>query len=125
VIGGFKMKYPLFAIIYNWKGLKEENYLYTEEELKQFDNELYKDCIENPDEWHDSQKIECAWKTWMGKFIESENELKLFVNGYYNDEPDEDVDWYWENVIDNDLYGRASNTMSEVLDELNLGVGLI
>ena len=30
------MKYPLFGIIYNWKGLKEENYLYTEEELKQF-----------------------------------------------------------------------------------------
>ena len=28
------MKYPLFGIIYNWKGLKEENYLYTEEELK-------------------------------------------------------------------------------------------
>ena len=25
------MKYPLFGIIYNWKGLKEENYLYTED----------------------------------------------------------------------------------------------
>ena len=37
----------LFGIIYNWKGLKEENYLYTEEELKQFDNELYEDLSQD------------------------------------------------------------------------------
>ena len=57
------MKYPLFGIIYNWKGLKEENYLYTAEELKQFDKELYENCIAYPSEWHDSTKAECAWKT--------------------------------------------------------------
>lgn len=112
------MKYPLFGIIYNWKGLKEENYLYTEDELKQLDIELYKDCVENPDEWHDSQKADCAWKTWMGKLIKDEHELKLFIDGYYNDEPEENEDWYWENVENNDLYGVKSNTMKRIMEGL-------
>ena len=42
--------FPLFGIIYNWKGLKEENYLYTAEELRLFDEELYQDCMTKPDD---------------------------------------------------------------------------
>jgi len=109
--------YPLFGIIYNWKGLKEENYLYTAEELKKFDEELYNMCIEDPNQWFDSPKIECAWKTWMGTLIKDECELKRFIGGYYNDKPSEsDADWYWENVMDNDLYGVKSDTMKDVLE---------
>lgn len=118
------MKYPLFGIIYNWKGLKEENYLYTAEELKQFDEELYEDCIEgNLNEWHDSTKAPCAWKTWMGFAITEEKYLKMFLEGDYNDtwREEEDDGWYWENVEDNDLYGYPSNTMREALVEMKRG----
>ena len=114
------MKYPLFGIVYNWKGLKEENYLYTEEELKKFDEELYEDCMNGkPGEWYDSTKAECAWKTWMGFKIETEDELNAFLSGDYNDmeKTEEDEDWYWENVECNNLYGYESNTMKEALVE--------
>ena len=116
------MKYPLFGIIYDWKGLKEENYLYTEEELKRFDKELYEDCMAKPYEWHDSTKAECAWKTWMGFKIVGENFLKLFLSGQYNEteREEEDEGWYWENVDSNDLYGCASNTMREALAEIKI-----
>lgn len=114
------MKYPLFGIIYNWKGLKEENYLYTAEELKQFDEELYEDCMAVPYEWHDSTKAECGWKTWIGRQIKNEYELKSFLSGDYNDteRTEEDEDWYWENVEINDLYGYVSHTMIDALFEL-------
>lgn len=115
------MKYPLFGIIYNWKGLKEENYIYTAEELKQFDKELYEDCINGHlNEWHDSVKADCPWKTWMGFAIMEEKYLKMFLSGEYNEteRADEDDDWYWENVEDNDLYGYPSNTMKEALDKI-------
>ena len=115
------MQYPLFGIIYNWKGLKEENYLSTEEELKQFVIELYEDCMNGkPGEWHDSTKAECAWKTWMGFAITEEKYLKMFLDGDYNETEREEVDedWYWENVEDNDLYGYVSSTMRDALDEM-------
>ena len=117
------MKYPLFGIIYNWKGLKEENYLYTSEELKQFDEKLYEDCMAKPDEWHDSTKAECGWKTWMGVAIKNERELKEFLNGEYNDtcRAEDDEDWYWDIIESNDLYGRKSNTMREALAEMQRG----
>lgn len=114
------MKYPLFGIIYNWKGLKEENYLYTEEELEQFDKKLYEDCMARPDEWHDSTMPECGWKTWMGIMLKNEKELMDFLNGEYNDtlRADEDEDWYWDTIESNDLYGYKSNTMREALAEM-------
>ena len=114
------MKYPLFGIIYNWKGLKEENYLYTAEELQRFDKELYEDCMAKPNEWHDSIMPDCSWKTWMGTAIKDKNELEWFLVGNDNDTErvEYDEDWYWENVEDNDLYSCASSTMREALAEI-------
>lgn len=110
------MNYPVFAIIYNWKGLKEENYLYTEQELKTFDKELYDDCISDVNNWHDSSKSVLACKTWTGKAILSDEDLKKFLSGEYNDK--EDIgDWYWENSQLNDLYAIDSNTMKKALIE--------
>ena len=114
----------LFGIIYNWKGLKEENYLYTEEELKRFDNELCEDCIAKPNEWHDSKKAECAWKTWMGILIDNESMLRDFLNGKFNDteRTEVDEDWYWDNIESNSLYGHSSDTMRRVLEKLDVEV---
>ena len=113
------MKYPLFGIIYNWKGLKEENYLYTARDLKKFDKELYDNCMENPHEWHDSTLCECAWKTWMGFRLDDEFALERFLTGDYNEDLETEIDgWYWENVEDNDLYGLASDTMKRALADM-------
>lgn len=115
------IQYPLFGICYNWKGLKEENYLYTADELKRFDPDLYLDCVQSPDDWHDSMLADCGWKTWMGTKIDNERQLRDFIRGFYNDVKlvKEDPDWYWENSLDNDLYGERSDTMKNVLNELN------
>lgn len=115
------------GIIYNWKGLKEENYLYTLDEMAKYDFELLRDCINNPDVFNDSQKIECANKTWEGRLLRTDKEVKDFCNGHWNENiellkqqnPKNDYgDWYWENVLDNDLYGKKSETMKQNLDRL-------
>ena len=115
------------GIIYNWKGLKEENYLYTLDEMAEFDFELLRDCLNNPDTFNDSQKSECANKTWEGRLIKTDEEIRAFLRGCSNSDvellkyknPETDYsDWYWENVLDNDLYGKKSETMKQNLDRL-------
>ena len=117
------------GIIYNWKGLKEENYIYTLDELAELDMDLLIQCLTNPDEWHDSVKAECAWKTWRGKLLRSDAQIEGFLNGAYNDDPYEDEyfvsDWYWANQISNDLYGVSSSTMSKELERFNVPKKLI
>ena len=114
----------LFGIIYNWKGLKEENYLYTEEELKRFDKKLYEDCMAKPNEWCYSTMPVCGWKTWDGILIDSEEMLEKFLSGGFNDleRMEVDEDWYWNNEENNDLYGYASDTMRKTLEKLNMEV---
>lgn len=112
----------LIGIIYNWKGLKEENYLYTLDELAKYDFELLKDCINNQGVFNDSSKATASNKTWMGRLLKTDEEVKTFIEGRWNDDielikqenPDTDYsDWYWENVLDNDLYGEKSDTMKK------------
>lgn len=114
------------GIIYNWKGLKEENYLYTLDEIAKYDFELLKDCLNNPDVFNDSTKSMSANKTFMGKLLKTDEEVKDFLMGKYNDNieevqfnnPDTDYsDWYWEDVSDNDLYGERSDTMRDMLQK--------
>ena len=114
------MKYPLFGIIYNYHGIKEENYLYTAEELKKFDIGLFNMCVLGSGAWHDSNLVDCASKTWMGTMIENDEMLYKFLKGKFNS-TEQDKDWYWENVEDNDLYGgmRKSDTMRKALTEFN------
>jgi hypothetical protein len=115
------MQYPVFGIIYNYKGIKEENYLYTVEELKKFDIGLFNMCVLGSGAWHDSNLVDCAWKTWMGTMIENDEMLWKFLQGHFNNtwRTDVDKDWYWENVEDNDLYGGMckSETMRNALTE--------
>ena len=113
------MKYPLFGIIYNYKGIKEENYLYTIKELKKFDIGLFNACVLGSGSWHDSNLADCAWKTWMGTIIENDEMLYKFLQGHFNNtwRTDVDKDWYWENVVDNGLYGGKSDTMRQALAE--------
>lgn len=91
----------LITVIYNWKGLKEENYLYTPVRLKEVEPELYNYCIANG--WGEGGFS--ANKTYMAKVIKTQEELISFFNGDYNEDieemklnnPDIDYDdWYWE-----------------------------
>ena len=104
------------GIIYNWKGLKEENFLYTLEELKEYDKELCEACVDNPTQWHESANAPCAWKTWCGKLLETDNDVRDFLMGKYNDDIN-NGDWYWANQLHNGLYGASSKTMSKAVTE--------
>ena len=114
----------LIGIVYNWKGIKEENYLYTLDEMTKYDFELLRDCLNNPDGFNVSSKAESADKTWMGRLLKTDEDVKDFLKGGWNDDiellkwenPEIDYsDWYWENVRDNDLYGEKSGTMKQAL----------
>ena len=122
----------LIGIVYNWKGLKEENYLYTLDEIAKYDFELLKDCINNPETFNDSSKPVAANKTWEGRLLKTDEEVKDFLRGRCNEDivclkeenPGTDYDgWYWENVLDNDLYGEKSETMKRNLDRLGFVTG--
>lgn len=105
------------GIIYNWKGLKEENYLYTLDELAEVDFKLLVECLNDPTTFILSQLIPCSWKTWEGRLLKTEEEVIEFLSGKFNDDAKcNGPDWYWENCVDNDLYGKDSYTMSEALE---------
>lgn len=123
-----ELTFPYVGIIYNWKGLKEENYLYTLTELQEFDAEFYEALIAHPTEVIDWDHG-CACKTWMGFFINEEDSLREFLTGKINDipvSPESDSyeelkqDWYWESVLRNDFYGKNSDTMSIAVKALGL-----
>lgn len=94
----------LVMIIYDWKGLKEENYLYTVEELRKRNSELCSGVIEFPEKWiHDSFSAD---KTYMAKKVTSVEELYQFISGSFNDTEATEFneDWYWV-LADEDLFG--------------------
>lgn len=122
----------LIGIVYNWKGLKEENYLYTLDEIAEYDFELLKDCINNPETFNDSSKPVAANKTREGRLLKTDEEVKDFLRGRWNEDieclkeenPGTDYDgWYWGNVLNNDLYGEKSETMKQNLDRLGFVTG--
>ena len=104
------MEYPLIGVIYNWKGLKEENYLYTPAELKERDPELLERCLKHVVGFHEGNSP-APNKTIEGRLIGDEERLKKFLSGFYNDTAREsiDPDWYWENSMD-DIYGKIKYT---------------
>ena len=65
----------LIGIVCNWKGVKEENYLYTLDEMAKYDFELLKDCLNNPDAFNDSLKLKSANKTRMGRLLKTDEEV--------------------------------------------------
>lgn len=110
------------GLIYNWKGFKEENYLYTLDEMAELDFGLLAKCINHPTCFQESDKVECPWKTFEGRLLRSDEEVIQFLTGTWNDTSrmDEDSeeyteDWYWANQLNNDLYGVRSDTMRKAI----------
>ncbi len=94
----------LVMIIYNWKGLKEENFLYTVEELQERNPNLCSGVVNYPKKWiHDSFSAD---KTYVAKKVTSVEELYQFISGSFNDKEASEFneDWYWA-LADEDLFG--------------------
>lgn len=117
------IEHGLVMIIYNWKGLKEENYLYTMKELEVRDFELYQCISNNSSEWCDGAF--CANKTYQAKIVQSYDELICFLKGDFNDYPfasEADNDCYCENCF-HDLFMSNqpfSNMMKSCLHRLQI-----
>lgn len=123
------MSYPLYGIVYNWKCLKEENYLYTADELSQMDPDLLSG-IRNSKE-HYAEGAFWANKTYTGFELKTPEEVKRFLTGSHNGLPcsiesdsyrDDLREWYWESCILNDLFGQHSDTMELVASALNIPI---
>ena len=122
--------YPYIGIIYNWKGLKEENYIYTIEEMAEFDPVVLDQCLMEQDEWHNGGF--CANKTYNAVCLHDEESLRSFLLGESNDSiddmldsnqdrnPEDYSDWYWANQLNNDLYGHRSNTLKKIVNKLGI-----
>ena len=128
-----ELKFPLYGVIYNWKGLKEENSVYTEEQMLEVDpHAVY--FAYNPDNWHDCcDGAFAANKTYFVFKIYSKEQLKAFLSGELNDDlssyedseggPDENGEygdwrdgWYWENVTENLWTGYNNPTTQYILE---------
>lgn len=121
------------GIIYNWKGLKEENYLYTLDEMAKNDFGLLKNCIANPGVLCEGTLNTSANKTYQGILLKNEIEVMAFLAGRYNadieemkeNNPDTDYsDWYWDNCTDNDFYDKKSETLENFITNYNIRVGV-
>ena len=110
----------IYGIIYDWKGLKEENSLYTEEELKRLDDDFV------PAERYDGAIA--ANKTYMAIRLtgntpeETDNNVREFLTGKYNEVADmPPVDgWYWETVEENFFTGEKNETTLAYIERLNI-----
>lgn len=98
------IKLPVFGIVLDYKGLKEEKFLYTEKELEKRDPELLQKCKMNPNHYEDST-WGTANKTISGIMIENTYDLKKFFNNVVDDTKSKNEDWYSMNCI-HDLYEK-------------------
>ena len=128
-----ELKFPLYGVIYNWKGLKEENSVYTEEQMRLYEP----DAVVYP--YDENDRYSCYDggfahnKTYQIYKINNEEQLRAFLSGELNDDisyyedseggTDENGEygdwrdgWYWENVTENLWTGYDNPTMQYILE---------
>ncbi len=109
----------IYGLIYNWKGLKEENSIYTASELAELDEAFV------PEERYDgaiaANKTYMVFRLTGNTQEETERNIKRFLTGEYNKEeiiPHED--WYWETVKENFFTGEQNQTTIDYINKLQL-----
>ena len=110
----------IYGIIYDWKGLKEENSLYTVKQLKLLDESYV------PQERYDG----AFWgnKTYMAFRLtgrtpeETDENIRAFLTGRYNESADMPYieGWYWETVGENLFTGEKNETTLEHIRRLQI-----
>lgn len=110
----------IYGIIYDWKGMKEENSLYTVKQLKALDESYI------PQERYDG----ALWgnKTYMAFRLtgrtpeETDDNIRAFLTGKYNETGDMPYieGWYWETVEENLFTGEKNETTLEHILRLQI-----
>ena len=110
----------VYGLLYNWKGLKEENSLYTAAQLKELDEAFV------PEDRYDGAIA--ANKTYMAIRLtgktqeETDQNVRDFLTGKYNEAGDMEYieGWYWETVDENFFTGEKNETTLKYIDRLNI-----
>lgn len=110
----------VYGIIYDWKGLKEENSIYTAAQLKELDEAFV------PEDRYDGAIA--ANKTYMAIRLtgktpeETDQNVREFLTGRYNEAGDIEYieGWYWETVEENFFTGEKNETTLEYIDRLQI-----
>lgn len=110
----------IYGLIYDWKGLKEENSLYTGKQLKELDAAFV------PEDRYDGAIA--ANKTYMAIRLtgktpeETDQNVRKFLTGKYNEAGDIEYieGWYWETVEENFFTGEKNETTLKYIDRLNI-----
>lgn len=113
---------PLFGVIYNWKGLKEENSLYTLAQLKAHD-QYFNPELDRQDGAFATNKTYIIYKLNGAMGEETAANVKAFLTGSKNDNFDgaEMPDgWYWETTTDNLFTGEKNQTAEVLIKHFNL-----
>lgn len=110
----------IYGLIYNWKGLKEENSLYFEEELKNLDEDFVPEA--RYDGAISGDKTYMVIRLTGNTSEETDKNVRDFLTGKYNETGDMPYveGWYWETVEDNFFIGGENNTTQEYIKRLNL-----
>ena len=109
----------LYGLVYNWKGLKEENSVYTEEYLKEVDEDFVPD-VEQYEGAIAANKTYFCYRLNGKTREETEENVRAFLTGAKNDDSITSHDWYWESVTEDFFTGYENPTMKEVIERLNL-----
>jgi hypothetical protein len=113
---------PLYGLVYNWKGLKEENTIYTSEQLLAEDPN-FKPELEVQDGAFAANKTYIVYKLSGATVEETAANVKAFLTGNKNDTFDgaEIPDgWYWETLDTNLFTGEHNSTASMLIKHFNL-----
>jgi antirestriction protein ArdC len=110
----------VYGLIYDWKGLKEENSIYTADQLKELDEAFV------PEDRYDGAVA--ANKTYMAIRLtgktqeETDQNVREFLTGRYNEAGDIEYieGWYWETVDENFFTGEKNETTLEYIDRLQI-----
>lgn len=110
----------LYGLIYNWKGLKEENSVYTAEQLAELDDGYEPTAKE-------FEGAIAANKTYTVYLLNGSNReetmanVRAFMTGEKNDDPIYNGEgWYWETVTENFFTGYINPTTQRLIAELHL-----
>ena len=110
----------VYGLLYNWKGLKEENSLYTAAQLKELD-----EAFVSEDRYDGAI---AANKTYMAIRLtgktqeETDQNVRDFLTGKYNEAGDMEYieGWYWETVDENFFTGEKNETTLKYIDRLHI-----
>lgn len=111
----------IYGIIYDWKGLKEENSLYTVQQLKELDPSFVAD-VEQYEGDFAGNKTYTAIKLTGETPVETMNNVRKFLTGAYNatEYTDSVPGWYWETVDTNLFTNEWNATTLEYIKRLDI-----